>query len=168
MINFVGRSVRSIVHPSVGTSSGYLVVCTASFPISLHNNQYIFSFKGVLYFAFLPQILNMLMFAGKNCLDCGSDLKFSDNEPAVVTVYSQTGSNDMAHKVKVCRNQKCRVHYHHSHFTRKENFFSGNSLAKFFYPATTSQEIFVSSCQTAFTTAFLLTMLTGGYSHVGT
>ena len=102
----------------------------------------------------------MLSFSGTNCLDCGGNLKFSQNSPSNVTVYSHSGSDETFHRVKECTNQKCRNHYSYSYFTRKNVFYENRSLAKFYYEDATKKMFFLSSFVTAFTTTYLISMLT--------
>ena len=101
----------------------------------------------------------MLGFTGNNCLDCNSPLKPIDKKSASVVVYGTSGSSIKRHDIKVCTKKSCRAHFHHSHFTRRGVFYKNKSLAKFFYNNTCSQQVFVSSCATAFEISFLHFML---------
>lgn len=102
----------------------------------------------------------MLFYSGENCLDCGHLLKFSDNKATVLTVFSSHGSSEIKHHVKVCTKMACRNHYHYTYFTRKNVHFKEKKLAKFFYEHATKNSIFMLSSITAFTVAFLISMLT--------
>ena len=102
----------------------------------------------------------MLCYSGENCLDCGSLLKFTTDKPASITVYSSIGSSEIPHRIKVCIKKNCRSHYHYSYFTRKNVFFSGRNLAKFYYNQATKNTIFMSSSISAFMVTFLISLLT--------
>ena len=102
----------------------------------------------------------MLCYTGITCLDCGSDLKFKDDRSSEIIVYSDNGSSTMKHKIKECSNRQCRNHYHYSHFTRKNSFVTGHSLAKYYYKEASKNVIFMATCATAFFTSFLASILT--------
>ena len=102
----------------------------------------------------------MLCYSENDCLDCGGNLRFSSNSPSNVTIYSQNGAEETIHRVKECSNQECRNHYSYSYFTRKNVFYQNQSPAKFFYKDATKKMYFLSSFVTAFTTSYLITMLT--------
>ena len=102
----------------------------------------------------------MLQYSGKICVDCNSDLKTGDNKTTKIVVYGNDGSSVVKHIVKVCTNKSCRNHYHFSHFTRKNVFFKGKCISKFFYDHSTRESVILMSNSTAFKVSFLRSLMT--------